>query len=61
MESKVSIKNYIHTVQSYLKKEEVEESRILENFRNSENPENYTRSSTDIEFVLIPAGEFEMG
>ena len=61
MESKVSIKNYIHTVRSYLKKEEVEESRVLENFRNSDNPENYTKSSTDIEFALIPAGEFEMG
>src|SRR5665647_850118 len=61
VESKVSIKNYIHTVRSYLKKEEVEESRVLENFRHSENPETFSSSSTGIEFVLIPAGEFEMG
>jgi formylglycine-generating enzyme required for sulfatase activity len=61
VESKVSIKNYINTFRNYLKKEEIEDSKIPENFGNSEIHETFTSPSIGIEFVLIPAGEFEMG
>jgi len=61
VESKVSIKNYIHTVRNYLKKEEIENSKVLDNFGSPEVLETFTSSSTGMEFVLIPAGEFKMG
>jgi formylglycine-generating enzyme required for sulfatase activity len=61
VESKVSIKNYIHTVRRYLKKEKIEDSKIPENFENSKTLEIFASPSTGIEFVLIPSGEFEMG
>lgn len=60
MESKVNIKNYINTVRNYLKKEEIEDSKIPENSENSKIHEVFTSTSTGIEFVLIPAGEFEI-
>lgn len=59
--SKVSIKNYINTVRNYLKKEESEDSKKTEDPENSETTEIFTSSFTGIEFVLVPAGEFEMG
>jgi formylglycine-generating enzyme required for sulfatase activity len=61
VESKVSFKNYIHTVKSYLNKEETKDSKTPENFGNSETTKTFTSPSTGIEFVLIFAGEFEMG
>ena len=61
MESKISIKNYIHTFREYLKKEEIESSSVLANSGNPENRETFTSPSTGMEFVLVPAGEFEMG
>jgi len=61
LEGKISVKSYIPTVQSYLKNEKVEASYILEKFRNTEIPKTFISPSTDMEFVLIPAGKFMMG
>ena len=61
MERKVSIKNYINTAKNYLKKQEIDDSKIPGNSGNSEIHETFTSHSTGIEFVLIPAGEFEIG
>jgi formylglycine-generating enzyme required for sulfatase activity len=61
VESKISIKNYIHTVRNYLKKEETESSPFLADYENPGNYETFTSPSTGMEFILIPAGEFEMG
>lgn len=67
MESKIRFKNYINTVRKYLKKEEStadwknEYLKIPGNSGNSEAPEYFISPSTGIEFVLVPAGEFEMG
>lgn len=58
MESKVSIMNYINIVRNHLKKEEIEVQPIP-NSENSAIYETFTSPSTGIEFVLIPAGEFE--
>ncbi len=68
MGSKSSIKNYINTVRYYLKKEKIKEKRdeieelsILATSENPKNIEVFTSPSTGMEFVLIPAGEFDMG
>jgi len=61
MESKISIENYIHTVRRCLKKDDTEDSYVQEKFSNSELHEPFSSSSTGMEFVLIPAGEFDMG
>lgn len=61
MESKISIKNYIHTVRNYLKKEETESLPFLADSENPGNYETFTSPSTGMEFILIPAGEFNMG
>ena len=61
MEYKVSIKSYIHTVRSYLKKEETGDSDFLNSPVDSGIPVAFTSPSTGVEFVEIPAGEFEMG
>ncbi len=61
MGSKSSIKNYINTVRYYLKNEEPEESSI---FGLADNPDDtgiFTSPFTGMKFVLIPAGEFDMG
>jgi formylglycine-generating enzyme required for sulfatase activity len=60
MESKVSIMNYINVVRNYLKKEEIKAQKIP-NSENSAIYETFTSPLTGAEFVLIPAGEFEMG
>jgi len=61
VESKISIKNYIHTVRNYLKKEETESLPFLADSENPGNYETFTSPSTGMEFILIPAGEFNMG
>ena len=61
MGSKSSIKSYINTVRCYFKKEETEESSIFAPADNPGDIEIFTSPSTGIQFVLIPAGEFEMG
>jgi formylglycine-generating enzyme required for sulfatase activity len=57
----MGIRNYINTVRYYLKKEETEESSALESADNPDDAEIFTSPSTGMQFVLIPAGEFEMG
>lgn len=62
--SKSSIKSYISAVRYYLKKEEpeeTEESPIFTQADNAGDTEIFTSPLTGIQFVLIPAGEFEMG
>jgi formylglycine-generating enzyme required for sulfatase activity len=62
--SKSSIKSYINAVRYYLKKEELEETEVSPIFTqadNSDDTEIFTSPSTGMQFVLIPAGEFEMG
>jgi formylglycine-generating enzyme required for sulfatase activity len=59
--NKLSIKNYINTVRYYLKTEENEESSILELTDNPDDTNNFISSFTGMQFVLIPAGEFNMG
>lgn len=61
MGSKIIIKNCINTVRNYLKKEESGDLKKPENLENSETAEIFASPFTGIEFVLIPAGEFEMG
>lgn len=61
MGSKLSFKNYINGVRSYLIKEETEDSNVQAEFSSSELHEIFTSSSTGMEFILIPAGEFDMG
>ncbi|MHC1755643.1 MAG: formylglycine-generating enzyme family protein [Methanosarcina sp.] len=61
MGSKISIINHINTVRSCLKKKEIEDSCVVTKFGNSGMPETFTSSSTGMEFVLIPAGKFDMG
>ncbi|RXA20612.1 formylglycine-generating enzyme family protein [Methanosarcina sp. MSH10X1] len=61
MGSKSSIKSYINTVRCYLKKEETQETSVFAPADNPGNTEIFTSPSTGIQFVLIPAGEFEMG
>lgn len=60
MRSKISIINHINTVRSYLKKKEIEDSCVITKFGSSEITDVFTSSSTGMEFVLIPAGEFHM-
>ncbi|MGE4495902.1 MAG: formylglycine-generating enzyme family protein [Methanosarcina sp.] len=65
MGSKISIINHINTIRYYLKKNEVEdpvqdsageaETEIPETF------ETFISPSTDMKFIMIPAGEFLMG
>jgi hypothetical protein len=64
--SKISIINPINTIRSYLKKKEIEGSiedsiEYSDGAAESENHETFISSSTGIEFLLIPAGEFIMG
>lgn len=59
--SKISIKNRINTIRSYLKKEEIEDPYGISKPENPEIPEPFTSFSTGMGFMLIPAGEFEMG
>ena len=61
MGSKSSIMNYINTVRYYLKKEETEELSILAPADDPDDIDIFTSPSTGMQFVLIPAGEFEMG
>ncbi|HOW13451.1 formylglycine-generating enzyme family protein [Methanosarcina sp.] len=66
MGSKISIINPINTIRSYLKKKEIEGSiedsiEYSNGATESENHETFISSSTGIEFLLIPAGEFIMG
>jgi formylglycine-generating enzyme required for sulfatase activity len=61
VQSQISIKNYIHTVRNYLKKEEADDSKASKSPENSEIFETFTSSSTGMELILIPADEFEMG
>lgn len=69
MGSKISIINHINTIRSYLKKDEIDdsiESSIEDSYGviKPENPgisETFISLSTGVEFVLIPAGEFDMG
>jgi formylglycine-generating enzyme required for sulfatase activity len=58
---RISVKTYIHTVQCYLQNEDFERSFVLEKYREQEIPKTFISSSTGMEFVLIPAGEFMMG
>ncbi len=55
------IKNYINTIRYYLKKEETEESPLFVTANDLDDTSIFTSPSTGIQFVLIPAGEFEMG
>jgi formylglycine-generating enzyme required for sulfatase activity len=59
--SQISIKNYIHTVRNYLKKEETEDSKVPKSSGNSETSEAFTSYSTGMELILVPADEFEIG
>ncbi|HII79471.1 MAG TPA: formylglycine-generating enzyme family protein [Methanosarcina sp.] len=65
MGSKISIINHINTIRGYLKKNKIEDS--IEDSYSLTGPENpeifdiYISSSTGMEFVMIPAGEFNMG
>ncbi len=65
MGSKISIINHINTIRGYLKKNKIDDS--IEDSYSMTDPENseifdiYISSSTGMEFVLIPAGEFNMG
>lgn len=61
MGNKISIKNHINAVRYHLKKDEIEDSYDVAKFGNSEVLETFASSSTGMEFVLIPAGEFDMG
>ncbi|AKB19105.1 MULTISPECIES: formylglycine-generating enzyme family protein [unclassified Methanosarcina] len=63
MGSKISLKNYINLVLCYLKREKIENSGsyVVAKFGYSEILETFTSSSTGMEFVLIPPGEFYMG
>jgi len=70
LDGKISVKTYIHTVQYYLKNEKIGSSHVLAKFieqeipktlRNPEISKTFTSFSTDMEFVLIPAGKFMMG
>lgn len=61
MGSKISIMNHINAVRYYLKKEEIEESYVASKFRDSDIPKTFANSSIGMEFVLILAGEFDMG
>ena len=56
--------SYVSAVRCYLKKEEPEETEESPLFAQADNPgstEIFISPSTGIQFVLIPAGEFEMG
>lgn len=57
----MGIKNYINTVRYYLKKEEIEELPIFSQADNLDDSEIFTSPFTGMQFVLIPAGKFEMG
>uniref|UniRef100_UPI0032E3BE80 caspase, EACC1-associated type n=1 Tax=Methanosarcina sp. UBA5 TaxID=1915593 RepID=UPI0032E3BE80 len=70
LEGKISVKTYINTVQCYLENEEIEYSPVLVKFREQETPgvykdqeipKTFFSPSTEMEFVLIPAGSFSMG
>ncbi len=61
MGGKSSIKNYIKTIRYYLKKEEIEEPLALSQVDNPDDTETFTSPSTGMEFILIPAGEFNLG
>ncbi|AKB23789.1 serine/threonine kinase [Methanosarcina sp. MTP4] len=58
---RISVKTYIPTVQCYLENEDIEKSYVLEKYREQEIPKTFTSPFTGMEFILIPAGEFEMG
>lgn len=60
MGSKVSITHYINVVRNYLKKDAIED-QLIPNSENLEVNGIFTSSSTGIEFVMIPAGEFDIG
>lgn len=61
MEYKVNVRNYIHTIRSYLKREESENSDVSGAPISSQIQAAFTSPSTGVEFMEIPAGEFEMG
>ncbi|MCC4768093.1 SUMF1/EgtB/PvdO family nonheme iron enzyme [Methanosarcina sp. DH1] len=61
MGNKLNIKTYINTIRYYLKTEETEESSILALADNPNDTETFVSPFTDMQFALIPAGEFEMG
>lgn len=61
LENRISAKTYINTIQSYLENEDIENSYVLEKFKNSEIPKIFTSFSTGMELILIPPGAFIMG
>lgn len=61
MGGKISLKNHINAVRCHLKKEEIEDSDVVAKSGNSTNLETLTSSSSCMEFVLIPPGEFDVG
>jgi len=70
LKDEMSVKAYINTVQCYLENEEIEYSPVLVKFReqeiprvfkDQEIPKTFFSPSTEMEFVLIPAGSFSMG
>ncbi|KKG14767.1 hypothetical protein EO98_00160 [Methanosarcina sp. 2.H.T.1A.6] len=67
MGSKSNLKNHINAVLCHLKRGEIEDSYFVEDSYvvaksgYSETPATFASSSTGMEFVLIPPGEFDMG
>ncbi len=61
MGNKISIKNHINVVLRHLKKEKIEDFSVVAKSGNSDAFETFASSSTCMEFLLVPAGEFVMG
>ena len=68
MESKISIKNHINTVRELSEKRrrlktkaKLKSYLFWQSLKTQKIIETFTSPSTGMEFVLIPAGEFDMG
>lgn len=61
MGNKISLKNHINVVLRHLKKEKIEDFSVVAKSGNSEALETFASSSTCMEFLLVPSGEFVMG